>query len=77
MVIGIWSGESKPNLSEYIELLVAELESILLNGIFIRDHHVKINFGCVLCDTPARSLMKGTIVEHNDAVYIYRMYKYN
>lgn len=60
MVIGIWSGASKPILNEYISLLIAELESVLTNGMVINNHHVTVNFGFVLCDTPARSLMKGT-----------------
>lgn len=61
MVIAIWSGVSKPVLDEYIQPLVSELEPILLTGIFINNHHVAINFGCVLCDTPARCMVKGVI----------------
>lgn len=38
---------------------VAEMETILDIGIIINGHHVKVNFGLVICDTPARSLMKG------------------
>lgn len=74
MVIAIWSGTSKPNVNEYIELLVAELESILPTGIIIKDHHVAIKFGRVVCDTPARSLMKGTVenyVPYNILFYLY------
>lgn len=59
MVIGIWCGISKPNLNEYIGLLVSELESILSTGIFVKNHHVTVKFGRVVCDTPARCLMKG------------------
>lgn len=59
MVIGIWQGDSKPILDEYIQPLVAEMQTLILSGISIKDHHVKVNFGLVICDTPARSLMKG------------------
>lgn len=59
MIIGIWFGESKPILHEYVHLLISELETILSSGIFVNDHRVQIKFGLVICDTPARSLMKG------------------
>lgn len=61
MVVGIWYGGSKPVLNEYIAPFVAELEDKLMNGIRIGSHHVKINFGLVICDTPARSMMKGKL----------------
>lgn len=64
MVIAIWSGISKPNLNEYIGFLVAELESVLSNGIFVKNHHVTVEFGRVLCDTPARCHMKGAVVKY-------------
>lgn len=59
MVVGIGCGNSKPVLNEYIEPLVSELEFILPTGIFIKGHHVEIEFGRVECDTPARCQMKG------------------
>lgn len=68
MVIAIWSGISKPKVNEYIELLIGELQSILPTGLIIKGHHVAIKFGRVVCDTPARSLMKGTTVENYDAI---------
>lgn len=58
-VVGIWCGESKPILDEYIERFVEEMTSILNNGIAINGHRVNIRFGLIICDTPARSLMKG------------------
>lgn len=59
MVCGIWAGESKPVLNEYIEPLVNELKIILANGIAIKSHHVTVKIGRILADTPARSLLKG------------------
>lgn len=59
MIIAIWFGETKPILHEYVHLLVQELETILSTGISVNNHHVKIKFGLVKSDTPARSLMKG------------------
>lgn len=59
LVVAIWYGASKPILNEYIQPLVSELKSIIPTGIYVNGHHVKIKFGLVICDTPARSLMKG------------------
>lgn len=59
MVIGIWSGISKPILNEYIASLVSELESLLESGLDVNNHHVKVAFGKIVCDTPARCQMKG------------------
>lgn len=34
-VIGIWYGESKPILDEYLALFIDELEDVLSNGIIV------------------------------------------
>lgn len=59
MVCGIWAGESKPILNEFIKPLVCELKDIVASGIVLNSHHIKIKIGKFLGDTPARSLMKG------------------
>lgn len=59
MVIGIWAGDSKPNLNEYLLPLVTELDSIISNGININSHHVAVKMGQIICDTPARAFIKG------------------
>lgn len=59
MVIGIWYGESKPILNEYLASFVAELEDVLSNGIVVNDNFVKVKFGRVHSDTPARCFLKG------------------
>lgn len=59
MVIGIWAGESKPNVNEYLLPLVNELKTILANGISINSRHVAIKLGQIICDTPARCFIKG------------------
>lgn len=64
MVCGIWCGETKPVLNEFLNPLVSELMTILESGITINSHHVAIKMGRILGDTPARSLIKGT-VNHN------------
>lgn len=59
MVIGIWAGESKPNLNEYLLPLINELKTVLSNGIDIKSKHVKVKLGVIICDTPARCFLKG------------------
>lgn len=66
MIIGIWQGESKPILDEYIDQFVAEMEQILETGIFVNGHHIEIRFGRIICDTPARALMKGSWIMRSD-----------
>lgn len=59
MVVGIYYGGKKPVLNEYIAPFVEELEQIIPSGINIGGYHVEIKFGLIICDTPARCLMKG------------------
>lgn len=59
MVVGIWYGDSKPKLNEFIQPFVAEMESLLEDGTIINGHYIEVRFGLVICDTPARSIMKG------------------
>lgn len=58
MILGIWVGDSKPLVNEYILQLVAELKE-LPHEIFIRTHRVSLKIGLFIGDTPARSLLKG------------------
>lgn len=62
MVISVWCGESKPNdLSEYLDLFVTELDFLLSNGIYINGKRIIILLRCFICDTPARSFIKGNL----------------
>lgn len=59
MTCAIWSGESKPLINEYLQPIVAELKELLRCGITSNLHHISIKIGKFLCDSPARSLIKG------------------
>lgn len=61
MVIAVWQGETKPLVNEYIMRFVKELKDILHAGIIITSKYIKVRFGAIICDTPARSLLKGLI----------------
>lgn len=56
--MGIWCGDSKPPLNEFLEPLISELDDMLVNGISINGQNISVKFGRAPCDTPARSHMK-------------------
>lgn len=59
MTVAIWSGNSKPLVNEYLLPFINELKSILSNGMKINSYHIKLTFGRIIADTPARALIKG------------------
>lgn len=60
MVIAIWNGTSKPNdVNEYLRKFVDELNEILEFGVTINNKHIDVYLRCFICDTPARSFLKG------------------
>lgn len=69
MIIGIYCRENKPPTpDEFLTPFVDELLIILNNGIIINGHKINIRIRCFICDTPARSFIKGN--------KIYRKYLY-
>lgn len=60
MVIAIWSGSSKPSdLDAYLGSFVAELKTLVRDGIEINDLRISIIIRAFICDTPARNFIKG------------------
>lgn len=60
MVVGIWCGTAKPPLTEYLSPLIDELKSIMSNGLSINSQQINVKMGQIICDSPARSFIKGT-----------------
>lgn len=58
-VIAIWCGEGKPLINEYLGDFVRELNFLLTNEVSINGHVLQIRIKCFVCDTPARSYIKG------------------
>lgn len=59
-VVAIWCGQQKPtDLNAYLGPFVAELNRLIQNGISINGFHINIKVRCIVCDTPARSFLKG------------------
>lgn len=66
MIIGIYCGESKPPTpDEFLTPFVDELLTILNNGIIINGYKISIYIRCFICDTPARSFIKGNKLQRN------------
>lgn len=61
MVVGIWAGQSKPLLAEFLQPLIDELKTILSDGIHLKSRHIEVRMGQVICDTPARAFVKGSL----------------
>lgn len=60
MAIGIWSGNQKPSdLNEYLEPLVDDINAVARDGIIINGYRLDIEIRSFLCDSPARSFLKG------------------
>ncbi|RLU15333.1 hypothetical protein DMN91_012327 [Ooceraea biroi] len=60
MVAAVYYGESKPPLQLYLKQFVHELNEILRDGLFINRQKVTVGVKCFVCDTQARSFIKGT-----------------
>lgn len=58
-VAGIWCGVSKPPCREYLEPFIAEMKSLISDGLIINLKRITVKFGFCICDTPARAMIKG------------------
>lgn len=59
-VISIWYGCGKPTpINDVLLPFVNEINDLLINGMVINGYQITIKIRCFVCDTPARSLLKG------------------
>lgn len=61
-VIDIYSGEKKANAVDLLSTFVKESKDIIENGIMINEHVLNIKIKCFICDTPARTYIKGEFI---------------
>ena len=62
--IVITYGKSKPTDNEFINETVDELNIVTESGILINGNHIKIKLEYIICDAPARAMVKNIFV-HN------------
>lgn len=74
MVVGIWHGNNKPNVNEFLRSLILELKEILSNGLLINRHRIMIKVGKFIADTPARALLKGSF-KNTLYVNVYKLHR--
>uniref|UniRef100_A0A1B0DMI0 Transposase domain-containing protein n=1 Tax=Phlebotomus papatasi TaxID=29031 RepID=A0A1B0DMI0_PHLPP len=61
-VVAIYCGDKKPdNCSVFLKQFVDELEELMANGLVVNNHTLSIKIKCVICDSPARAFIKGTV----------------
>ena len=53
-------GSSKPKDLEFLEELINDLDNVLKDGVQDGDRVLSVSLRCVVCDAPARALVKGT-----------------
>lgn len=59
MIIGIYSGKTKPtDLNAFLTPFVNELD-IMECGLPINGHKINVKLRCFICDSPARAFVKG------------------
>lgn len=75
MAIGVFYGEKKPeDVQLYFQEFVDDFKDVLENGITINGHTLTVLIRCIICDSPARAFVKGTIISFihlNDIIYIF------
>lgn len=60
MAIGIWGGKGKPSdVDKYLRFFVKDVDAVTKTGIIINDYRLDVKIRSFLCDSPARSFLKG------------------
>lgn len=66
MAIGIWGGNGKPSdVNEYLQFFVRDVDAVTKAGIIINDYRLDAKIRAFLCDSPARSFLKGFYFDFN------------
>lgn len=56
--------DKPPSAREFLQQFVDEMVSIGNEGIDIGETTIAVSIRCFICDTPARSFIKGNFVYH-------------
>ena len=56
--VALTFGQSKPSNLDFLTDTVNDLNILLRNGLQVDGRHIQVNFKCVVCDAPARAMVK-------------------
>lgn len=62
MVAAIYSGYGKPPLESYLSSFVDELLVLMAEGFLWNNKKIEVRIKCIVCDSPARSFIKGIVL---------------
>lgn len=62
MLIGIWCGVGKPkSLNDFLRPLANDINSVTQHDVVVNEHRLDVKIRCFICDSPARSYLKGML----------------
>lgn len=62
MAAAVYYGHGKPPLNEFMSPFIAEINYLIETGLVINMQPIKLRILCWICDTPARSYIKGKYI---------------
>lgn len=57
--VALTLGSSKPDSLSFLNEMIQDLNRILQNGITLQERLISVNLKCVICDAPAKAMVKG------------------
>lgn len=67
------------DVNKFLNPFVNDLNNVLQEGLNVKEKHITIKLRCFICDTPARSMLRGIYEKHNFLVtlelFLKRSYK--
>jgi hypothetical protein len=59
--VAFYCGTKKPSNLDFLKDFIEEMKHLMLHGLTVNGTVMGINLQCVICDAPAKALVKGTI----------------
>jgi hypothetical protein len=59
-LIAAYVGEGEPPLNLYLEEFLAEMRTLIIQGLNVNNQIISVSIRCFVCDAPARSFLKNT-----------------
>lgn len=59
--VALYCGSKKPSNLEFMHDFIAEMKQLMTVGFIMNGKHLSVKLNCVICDAPAKALVKGII----------------